>query len=169
MIAIRCTQKLLKRASVPATDTPLAPTSLLGNWYANILFSRPPLVLCISERTLLPVVVLAKDMPTLPGRLAVATYELLIALGIPGEAADRERSEMQETVLARTDSKRVLGSLNDFMFHLEYSAQSSPEESLLERALYLGRIPCAPIKYSSPIEATQELFKVGGNRDFPIH
>jgi len=161
MIAIRCTQKLLKRSSSPTTDTPPVPTSLLGNWYANILFSRPQLVLCISERSLLPVVLLAKDMPAFPDRLAAATSEVLVALGIPCEAADRERSEMHETVLARTDSKRVLGSLNDLMFHLEYDVRSRPEESLLERALYLGRIPCAPIKYSSPIDATRELFKAG--------
>ena len=60
MVTLRCTQKLLRRLEV--TDKPAAPTPVLGDWYANILFSRPhQLVLCVSERSLLPVVLLAKE------------------------------------------------------------------------------------------------------------
>ncbi len=38
------------------------PTTCLGDWYANLLFTeRLRLVICISERSLLPVFVAAKD------------------------------------------------------------------------------------------------------------
>lgn len=57
MITIRCTQKLLRR--VHPTDEPRPSTTRLGDWYANLVFARPEqLVLCVSERTLLAVVVL---------------------------------------------------------------------------------------------------------------
>ena len=52
MLTIRCTQKLLKRW--PKTDTQgLATTTVLGDWYANILLVEPEVVLFINEPTLL--------------------------------------------------------------------------------------------------------------------
>ena len=47
MLTIRCTQKLLKRW--PKTDTQgLATTTVLGDWYANILLVEPEGVLFIN-------------------------------------------------------------------------------------------------------------------------
>jgi hypothetical protein len=40
------------------------------------------LVLCLSERTLLPVIVPAKDIATLPTRLPLAVGEILQAIGV---------------------------------------------------------------------------------------
>ncbi len=58
MLTIRCTRKLLERLDVEASSVPLHPTNHLGDWYANLLFTgRARLIICISERTLLPVFV----------------------------------------------------------------------------------------------------------------
>ena len=55
MMTLRCTQKLLDRLSLSGNlDTPetLSPTSMLGDWYATILFTRPSqLVLAVSEKS----------------------------------------------------------------------------------------------------------------------
>jgi len=48
---LRCTAKLLTRLKAQLTAVPTAPSTWLGEWYANLLFTRPAwLVLCLSER-----------------------------------------------------------------------------------------------------------------------
>jgi hypothetical protein len=160
MLTLRCTQKLLRRGLVQSSGDEVPPSSLLGDWYANIIFSKPQqLVLCISERTLLPVVVVAKDPKKLPLRLAQSANELLLALGVAPELAKTEMQAMQDFRIGRTASKSVLGSLNDMVYMLEHALQSEPECSLLEHSLWLARSPCKPIGYASPDTATRALFK----------
>jgi len=162
MVTLRCTQKLLRRVPDPLSDTPARPTTLLGDWYANLLFRKPQqLVLCVSERTLLPVVVPAKDIHTLSARLTVTVREVLVTLGVAPSLADRECVEMQDFHFGRTANKRVLGSLNDFMFNLSYTLDMHLNESLLQRSLFLAETPCKPIGYNSPDRATLELFASG--------
>lgn len=160
MFTLRCTQKLLRRMPTPPFDAASPPATLLGDWYANILFSRPrQLVLCLSERTLLPVIVPAKSLETLPARLADGVVELLHALGIPPELIARERAAMDEAHMGRTASRRVLGSMNDLQFQLECAPQANPERALRDHALWLARTPMKPIEYSSPDAATHALFQ----------
>jgi len=159
MFTLRCTQKLLRRVSSQSPGEEQPPTTLLGDWYVNILFSRPQhLVLCISERTLLPVVVSVKDAKTLPLRVANAIHAMLLTLQVEPTAAQAERNEMHIVRVGRTANKRILGTLNEFMFHLEDDLHAHPERSLGERAVRLAEIPCKPIEYNSPDRATKALF-----------
>jgi hypothetical protein len=163
MVTLRCTQKLLRRVPSQSSGSTPRPTTLLGDWYANLLFRKPQqLVFCVSERTLLPVIVPAKEIHTLPARLSGAVREVLIALGVAPGLADREHAEMQQFFFGRTESKRILGSLNEFMFELAYVMDVRPDESLLQRSLFLAESPCKPIGYNSPDRATLELFASGG-------
>lgn len=60
MFTLRCTAKLLARLKASPVVEMGTPTSRLGDWYAHLLFTRPTqLVLCVSERTLLSVLILA--------------------------------------------------------------------------------------------------------------
>ena len=55
MFAMRCTRKPLDR--IPGVVEEAAPsTTVLGDWYANILFGHPQVVLLVSEKSLLPAV-----------------------------------------------------------------------------------------------------------------
>ena len=158
MVTLRCTQKLLRRLEV--MDKPAASTTVLGDWYANILFLRPhQLVLCVSERSLLPVVLLAKETQTLAARLAGAAGQVLQKLGVAPSQIERELSEMRSFAYSRTQNRRVLGSLNDLIFQLSWYMHHSPEKSLLEQSLHLAETPCSPIGYSSPDRLTVELFQ----------
>lgn len=57
----------MRRLCVTEESEVSPPTTALGDWYANILFLRPQqLVLCVSERTLLPVVISGKEFESLP-------------------------------------------------------------------------------------------------------
>ena len=53
------------------------------------------MILCTSERSLLSVIVPAKDLPSLPRRIADALAYLLGRIGIPDPAIRREVREMQ--------------------------------------------------------------------------
>jgi hypothetical protein len=99
---------------------------LLGDWYANILFRKPQLlVICISECTLLPVVVTAKDIHTLPERLGIAVYEVLIALGVTPQLADQERTQIQSLQFGRTNNKCITAQPE--------AVDKSPQQQLRDR------------------------------------
>jgi hypothetical protein len=159
MVTLRCTQKLLKRGLVESQGEDVQPTTLLGDWYANLFVCRPQhLVLCVSERTLLPMVLPAKDAKSLPSRFPEAVCEMLARLGIPSTAVDLERKEMHSARVGRTASRRVLGSMNEFMLQLEHGLRYSPERTLIEQSLWLAETPCGPMEYASPDRATRALF-----------
>jgi hypothetical protein len=96
MTALRCTAKLLKRLGISNPGDPPPPKNALGDWYANILFTRAGhYVLLVSERSRLPVLLPARDLPSLPPRFLQALTDLLADLDVPGHQIDREIGEMQ--------------------------------------------------------------------------
>jgi len=85
-------------------------------------------VLCLSERTLLPVVLPGRELATLGTRLASAAGQAMAAIG----------------------------SMNDFAFML--AAQFDPNASLLDLSLDLAETPCGPLRMESPMRATLAVF-----------
>ena len=167
LYTIRCTQILLKKlrlapaalAAIPESDT------ILGDWYANRLnFGPHRLVLCVSERSLLCAVVPARELVSFPDRLRESVRGLLQYLRIPAERIDAELAAMQGHVFAKTASRTVLGSMNDFAVAASWGLQGYPGPEAL-RALErdLVETPCGPLKYKCPAEKTRELFGVTGN------
>ena len=160
MFAVRATQRLLKRGAAPIATEPAEPTNVLGDWYANVLVVRPEhLVLAVSERTMLAVVVRAKDVRGLPNRIAQAAREVLLAIGVAPSVIEREIEEMQSATFAKTKDRRVLGGLSDFMFQLDYAYHAHPEFSLLDHALRLTRTPSGVIEHVFPDKAARALFE----------
>lgn len=158
MFTVRCTQKLLRR--VESIEKPAASTTVMGDWYANVLYSKPhQLVLCVSERSLLPVVLHAKEAHTLAPRLTLAVGQVLHRLGIASALIEREQEEMRAFAYSRTQSRRVLGQLNDLMFQLSWYLHDRPAEDLLAHSLHLARTPCGAINHGFPDKVTVELFR----------
>jgi hypothetical protein len=157
VFTLRCTAKLLRRLRVTA-DTPSGPPStVLGDWYANLIFTRPQLVLAVSDRTLLPVLVPVRDSGRLVMRIREAVGHMLRAVGVPDEAITAEQNAMLDVVIGKTASRRVLGSMNDFIFMLDaYRGHGT----LLEVALHLAETPCGPLKMNSPRIETLRVFDV---------
>ena len=156
MFTLRATGKLLKRLKVRPNPSPPRPTTALGDWYANLLYvDRQQLVLCVSEVTLLPVLLRARGDEPLGARLAGAVSEMLSALGVPDDAVRREISEMNDVTVAVTANRAVLGSMNDFtnMIH----AYWGPNATLRDIALKAAEAPCGPLDMTTPIDATVDL------------
>ena len=157
MVTLRCTRKLLGRFRGLAEPSPTPPTTRLGNWHANLIL-RPGghLVLCVSERTLLPVVIPAREMVTLAPRFRRAVGDLLRALAVPDREVEEEEHAMSDVLFGPTTSRQVLGSMNDFAEAIRFAGRRS--ESLLDLALWLAETPCGPLKMDSPWRATVSLF-----------
>ena len=77
MLVVRCTAKLLSRLKVRSTAPSGPSTTALGDWYATILPVRPAhLVLLVNEASRLPVVLPARELSTLGGRIPDATADV---------------------------------------------------------------------------------------------
>ena len=129
---LRCTQRLLARMKVSTMAHDAEPTTLLGDWYANLVhIGRLQLVLAVSERTLLPVVVSAAPMSTLVPRLRTGIGDMLDVLCIPKKEVDDEIGKMAQVAVGRTANRQVTGILVEFGQALEFYVEDGP--SLLTR------------------------------------
>ena len=84
------------------------------------------LVLLTSERTLLPVVVQAREARTLAERFPLALARVLAALQVPPAAIEREVAAMAGPRIGKTASRQVLGTMNDFQRMMPYHAGRRP-------------------------------------------
>ena len=132
----------------------------LGDWYGN-LFSvgRQQWAMFTSERSLLSVVMLAKEMQPLPESLANGLRGLLCALEVPEALIDEETARMQACVITTTASRSVLGSMNDFAFAAKLYLSESQPLSLIEIQLRLAEVPMKPLGYRFPREVALDLLR----------
>jgi len=158
MVTVRCTRKLLghlrSEAEAAQRDT-TPPTTRLGDWYANLLYTqRQRLIICVSERSLLPVIVAAKDPSSFCSRLQEAVRSMLWTIGVSADALDQELHEMADVAIGPTASRSVLGSLNELALGAHYALGQQPEMDLLTLAMEVAETPCSALQYSSPRAAT---------------
>lgn len=166
MRIIHCTRKLLKELDVPLIETdkiPL-PTEGLGNWYANLLrIDRRKCLMFTNEKSLYTFLL----PKVLKANLKNIEHEFLINLsynlqneGFGLEVINRVMQEYQEIGFAKTVSKSVLGSMNDFAYHYEFQImREGGIENIRIHHLNkeINRIPMGALKYKYPIEALKNL------------
>ena len=117
-------------------------------------------MLLASERTLLPVVVQAREARTLVERFPLALARVLAALQVPLAAIEREVAAVAAPRIGKTASRQVLGTMNDFQRMMPYHAW--PPASLTAVALELAEAPCGPIGMRSPDDLTRDLLSQPG-------
>lgn len=167
MFTIRCTRALLDRLHVTSLPTDsVEPTTTLGDWYANTFsVGRSRLLMCTSERSLLTVILPARDLRKFSDRLRDAVTRALANLGLPAPQIAGEQREMTWHRFDRTHSRQVLGSMSDFAFLAEtYIRDDGPDADLDVIARMLNRAPCSPIQYQSPDRLVPALFHRASQR-----
>lgn len=163
MVILRCTKKLLTRLGRPADPSPEPSSTILGDWYADILFAhRRQLVLCVSENARLPIVLPARELRTLDKRLPVALGSLLSDLQVSQSAISRELAAMATFKVATTASRSILGTINDFAIAITWALAEDPDINLHQLSLHLKETPVGPLKYENPGAVSLQLF--GGNK-----
>jgi hypothetical protein len=121
----------------------------LGDWYVNrIVVDRQPLLLLVSSTSLLPILVPARDVRSLPTRLGNIVKSRLVQLGIEAVAIDAEMNAMRPVEVGATVDRSVIGIMVDFAntvpYHLErghWSESTLPivGECLAETPCHAGR------------------------------
>ncbi len=166
MLVVRCTAKLLSRLKAKPGSNPPPSTTVLGDWYATVLPMSPAhLVLLVNERTRLAAVLPAKPIATLAKRIPDAIVEVLRDLGAANRVLEDERRAMAEIVFARTASRSVLGTMNDFSFNLDLRAEADEELDLLDVVMFLNQMPLSPLDYGRPRDVASVLLGIATTPD----
>jgi hypothetical protein len=163
MIVFRCTQRVVKRFKLRPSESPPPSSGLLGDWYVNLLnVGSSRLVLCLSERSLLPVILPARN-EVFPRQFPEFLRGVLQGLQVPSEQVEAEVTAAGEVVFGKPRSRQVLGALNDFVFCAGFQiAKARSGNAPLEAALVLAEMPSKPIGYSSPDRVALSLFQAAG-------
>jgi hypothetical protein len=156
VFTIRGTRRLLHALKVKPTKAPPEPTTKLGNWYANLLpLESGDFLICVSEKTLLPVPLPISALSNLPVELSKALAPVLSALGVGPDLIGQERFAMGQCSFSTTASRQVVGFMNEFAFMMSVRLEEERRVSMTELSLWLAETPC---KICFPDKATQELF-----------
>ena len=143
MVILRPTRRL--RALLPTVAVSTRSDTALGDWYVNrLVVGRQPLLLLVSSMSLLPIVLPARDVRSLPDRLAVAIASRLQRLGIEPEAIQVECHAMHPVIVAPTVDRSVIGIMVDFAKAVQFNADVglSTEQGLVEVENLLAQTPC---------------------------
>lgn len=160
MVTIRCTKKLLERIAASSAET-APPTTRLGDWHAKpVAVGHQRLVLLVSERSRLPVLMWARDAKRLARSFPDALARVLWGLGIEAAAINRELEATRDVVIAPTNDRSLLGTLNDFAHMLRWQLADRPDLDLVAAALELAHTPVRPLRpHHFPDAATCALLR----------
>ena len=147
---------------------PQPSSTVLGDWYANVLFWRPHVAMFVNAPTFVPVLMPLAPSTGVVDRFPAAMAEVLAALGIAPRFIAAETTEMHAAVLARTASRQVLGVMNEFVFMAErtISTGRSDPTNLLGLSVWLANTIVGPISKDNgytPLGILQNL--VAATRD----
>ena len=144
MVILRPTRKL--QTLVPPETEPAAPSdTALGDWYLNrLIVDRRPLLLLVSSRSLLSILIPARDVRTLPARLPEIVRARLRRFGIPTPMVEAEARAMSPVAIAKTTDRSVLGVMVDFAKDIPYYLEIGgwDENTLQEVEAKLAETPC---------------------------
>ena len=143
MVILRATRKL--QASLPPGPDSGQSDTALGDWYVNrLVVDRRPLLLLVSSHSLLPILIPARDVRSLPGRLPEVVAARLRRMGIDARAIAAETRAMAPVAVAKTVDRSVLGILVEFGLtvpsHLEPGGWDETTLPFVEAQL--ARTPC---------------------------
>jgi hypothetical protein len=144
MVILRPTQRL--RSLLPASNVvPANSDTALGDWYVNrLVVDRRPLLLLVSSASLLPMLVPARDVRGLSGRLAGIVAARLNRCGIDERTISAETLAMASIVVGPTIDRSVLGIMVDFAKSIPYHLEPGgwDEASLRHVEERLAETPC---------------------------
>jgi hypothetical protein len=168
VFTVRGTKKFLDRVGRPDPD-PRSSSTVLGDWYANVLFWRPQVALFVDASTFVPVLMPLAPASGVVGRFPAAMAEVFAALGLDPLFVEAEKAEMGSVALAKTASRQVLGVMNEFVFMAEHTISTGRSDpgDLVGLSVWLANTIVGPISREdghTPLGALQKLVAeaVGG-------
>ena len=165
MIAIQCTQKILKEIGQEYTG-PIIPTVPLGDWHANLLLlDRRKCVLFTNDLTRYSFLVAGLKKPhfkMLDEIFRQNLFKCLLRDGFRQEAIEKVLDEIREVVFTRTSDRSVLGTMNDMAQILKWTIQDKvglEYVDLGELMDKVNRMPLKPLDYEFSFERMRKALK----------
>ena len=168
MQLIRCTLKLQKEMGFKKSDLredePVF--SYLGSWHANLIhIDRRKCILFVNDKTFFNFI--APDVGKVQIRELSTLFRGYLQCVLAEEGFDeltkrKIMMEYDDVGFAKTNSKQVLGSMNDLAFHYrchilaEGGVHSCMVPSIISQ---LNRMPMKGLKYRYPIEALRAMYE----------
>ena len=122
--------------------------------------TRPQsLVLCVSEQSLLSVILPSREFGTLVSRFQEAVREHLLVLGASLQDVEREVAAMHQIELGPTVSRSVRGSMGELTFAVEDELQRGHFPAIEELQRYLSTYIMGAIGMRYPYEVALELLR----------
>lgn len=157
MVIIHGTRKFLDRVGAPTVEPETNSTTILGSWFATVMFWKPQVALFVNENTLLPLLMLFAPAATVLDRFPTALAATLHAHGVAQPIIDHETSQVADAQLAKTNNRSVLGVMNEFVSLAEWRQDEvDGPEDLIELSVDLAEVPCGPL-YSRHVSPDHEL------------
>jgi hypothetical protein len=157
MAIIRCTTKLLNELGAKPINAPDQPPGLC-DWHANLLrLERKKYVLFTNDQTLYSLLVRWMETPRSADfleRFRLGLFKSLMGEGIDDVQVEYVLSEHTQVMITKTNSRSVLGSMNDLAFQIKSMTRVSKlaDADLSEINRQLNRIPMSAIKYNVSID-----------------
>ncbi len=146
MFTVHATKKLLDRVKQPVSPPVTDAAPRLGNWYATAILWKPQqIALLVNERTLLPVFMPLAPASALMRRFPDHLARILETLGVPDDVIADEVALMVKGSYAKTASRSLLGSMNDFVRLAGYYRADGRAENLLTLSSDMAQTPCGPL------------------------
>ncbi|OVE75062.1 hypothetical protein BVX95_00385 [archaeon D22] len=162
MIAIQCTQKLLKELPEEYTGA-LIPTVPLGCWHANLLIlDRRKCVLFTNDETRYSFLVAGlrkPDFQMLDEVFRQGLFRSLRLAEFSQESIGRVLDEVREVVFTRSSSRSVLGTMNDMTNIIKWTVHDEGGLSNVdidELNQKLNKTPLGPLGYKYAIDKARE-------------
>ena len=140
--------------------------SYLGSWHANLIYiDGKKCLLFVNDRTLINFIVpdISREQIRGLSNIFKATLECVLSTeGVPEKAKTKIMSEYESIQYANTNSKSVLGSMNDLSFHYKHHIQSEggvhsyAVPSIIKK---LNRMPMGALEYVFPIKALKAVYE----------
>lgn len=153
MLVLRCTRTLRDELKLKTSDLVDAGTGVLGSWFGNLFrIERRKCVLFTNDRTLYSVLLFGlrkQDFDSIDERFRAGLWSNLIRDGFSPDAVAAFEKESSPVVWAATNSRSVLGSMNDMIFlskHLVGTKRRRTEDEIVHLNSELNRTPMSALK-----------------------
>jgi hypothetical protein len=128
--------------------------------FTDARFGHQQIVLATSERSLLTVLLPARQLrESIEMSFQAAVAELLAALQLPAQIVSRELAAVQPISFAAASNRRVIGSMNEYVWQLGSYLTHAGDP--LELSMQLNKTPMSAVgsksNYGFPDEIAREL------------
>ena len=165
MMQLKCTRKLLDFAGLKPAPLPEANGTLLGAWHVNTeVIGRYRFLLFLNDKTLyclVGVIPATEKTAHLPVIFRHLLASAILKNGVDQAHIEQVAREYVDETITRTDSRKVLGNLNDMFNQTCYVIEDAMSKNrpldLLEIENHLNRIPQRNIGWRFSVDVFKEL------------